>query len=233
MVAQDLLPAGVALVLGIGLGYGIAHLPPATEATRPVARPLARAASTPAAVRTLPPFHPSGNCTTDLAALTERSKSLEQQLAFQSFVLDSVRAQREGKPLQWTDSVPDRYRKEAVEKAVRDSLDQCHVDADFMGIDCSEPPCIAQIRPRAEDPQQAWLSSLMACAPWKDLYGEAASVMTDSLKCPDGSSQGLGLVSPDWTNPQGGQTDEVFLQNWTKRLHTRWSDIKGSLSCGS
>ncbi len=154
-----------------------------------------------------------------IAELEAEVRRLEDRLAAQADEAASdVLAWPEGRPPEFTpDGFPDRF--EGV-------LAACRPAVELVGIDCTEPPCIAKLRVA-----NGWHDQLIGrCAPWQDTYGATASLATFGVDCEAREPERIALLSPidrTWVDA----FDEAAAQTYDLRLDKRWEAIRAGWIC--
>lgn len=205
-----------ALAGGVALGILAAV---AFYETRPASDPppVAGAATTAA-----PQPRPSLPTRPDCDALRVQNQLLRGQLAME-------RAVNLGTPVPWPADTPFDYTPEGFQRRVAQAIEDCAPDVDIVGIDCAEPPCLAQLRTpdvpgeiTLFDEQGWWNRVAMTCPHWTDAYGEGGYLATHPVECEDGDIQQVTLLG--WATRDdvpGAPQDEDATANQERRLDLR------------
>lgn len=130
-----------------------------------------------------------------------------------------------GRTLAWSATVPQELWPDRFETAVSRSMSACTPDAELVGVDCREPPCIAKLRARSD----AAASDLVHCAPWEVPYGPTVHMLRATVPCPDGPDERALLVAPTPATLQRAIGEDHLAD----RLSYRWMDLLGEWSCRS
>jgi hypothetical protein len=207
------------LIGAFALGRSTAPPPPAPTPASVAATPTPIPKRTPtAAPAVAPPDEPPP------AAAAE--DALRAELAVARATIDSLRLSIEGSPLSWDDGPAEAFRAEAYEQTLAEALQACAPPAEFVQMDCDEPPCIAVLRVTGP----TWRNDLVnGCPTWSEAYGLKTAQSTGSVDC-DGVPQRFALLSPvdeEWLDGLGKDGRE----NRWRRLQHRWEQHQGDLPC--
>jgi hypothetical protein len=128
-----------------------------------------------------------------------------------------------GRTLAWSAAVPQELWPDRFEAAVSDAMASCTPDAELVGVDCREPPCIAKLRARAD----AAASDLVHCPPWEVPFGPTVHLLRVTVPCTDGPDERALLVAPSPATLQRAIGEDRL----TDRLSYRWMDLLGAWTC--
>ena len=159
----------------------------------------------------------------ELATAHARIAQLEQELY--------------GKPAAWPENTPDLADPENYARELERVLQECNVQVDVQGYDCTEPPCYAILRrtePAFSDSDD-WWSTLKDCDDWNATYSRSVGLTTDVVHCPDGSQEGFTMLTvsprdePNWL--MGKEPDRSVIENADKRRRARKKAAMESWRC--
>ncbi|MFZ5479352.1 MAG: hypothetical protein ACOZNI_21490 [Myxococcota bacterium] len=125
----------------------------------------------------------------------------------------------------WPTDTPKSHREE-FEGNLRKALADCEVDVDLVGVDCSEPPCMAIFRNAGDD---FWNDLINTCPGWVDRYGSSVSTNSGTVDCGDGRTEAVWRIGPGgWRapEPEGAPDRNVML-----RMQARWDDMEAGWTC--
>lgn len=127
-------------------------------------------------------------------------------------------------PIAWPASTPKRYTPEGFEQLLREAVETCEAPVEILAIDCSEPPCMATLRPL----DGGWHDLLInKCPAWRGPYGNSVTSSQRSVECGEGRSERGVILAPYWDAPR-----EADPENWSRRLDLRWGALWKGWSCG-
>ena len=159
----------------------------------------------------------------ELATARARIAQLEQEL--------------HGKPMAWPENTPDLADPENYARELERVLQECNVQVDVRGYDCTEPPCYAILR-RNElgfSESDDWWSTLKGCDDWNATYAPGVGITAASIDCPDGSQEGFAMLTvqprndPSWL--MGAEPDRSMTENAEKRRRARKQAAMESWRC--
>jgi len=159
----------------------------------------------------------------ELATARARIAQLEQELR--------------GKPTAWPDDTPDLADPRNYARELERVLQECNVQVDMQGYDCTEPPCYAILRRNelAFSESDDWWSTLKDCDEWNATYSKSVGLTTDVIHCPDGSQEGFTMLTvsprdePNWL--MGKEPDRSVIENADKRRRARKQIAMESWHC--
>lgn len=126
---------------------------------------------------------PSGCDPAELAALRQEIKAITEKYP----------AEKDGEPLSWPGHIPEQYRSDSFQALFAEALDQIEAPAELAGFDCSEPPCIAQLRPGQDRGVNLARSEV-----WRKNFGTATREVSVHVRCGDGRQELVQLAAPLW-----------------------------------
>jgi hypothetical protein len=171
-------------------------------------------------------------------ALQERMRQLELENRILQGLLEAQDAELRGTPVPWPDDLPEALTPAGFEQRIRDAVAECAPEIEVLGVECSEPPCLALLDTDgdslfSEGPN--WWSRLVNnCPAWVDDYGSTVASASDSVTCPDGTEVPMQLLGwsrhlIDDSHPQTPEEKE----NSGRRFQTRIAEIKAAWPCPS
>ena len=100
----------------------------------------------------------------------------ETKLALAEGILRAQEHDKVGDPVPFPDDLPEQFRPDAFEEAVRRALDKCAPAGGLAlhHVDCSEYPCMVFFRQDRGSYNHA-AESLGQCALWKEQFGPSAT----------------------------------------------------------
>jgi len=151
------------------------------------------------------------------AVLQTRSTELQGEIDTIEELARNYEEQLFGPPLAWPKRVPHELSSLGFRDQVEIALGECDPDVDLLGIDCSEPPCLALLRIRSED----WRAKLVTeCAPWSKPFGTQTSGISFSVTCADGSAERAEMIGAPLQKILGETADE-HAEAMSRRLQAR------------
>jgi len=139
----------------------------------------------------------------EIDTIEEQARTYEEQLF--------------GPALAWPKQVPHELSSSGFRDQVEIALGECDPDVDLLGIDCSEPPCLALLRIRSED----WRAKMVTeCAPWSEPFGTQTSGISFSVTCADGSGERAEMIGAPLRKVLGETADEQ-AEAMSRRLQAR------------
>ena len=142
-----------------------------------------------------------------------------------------------GKPTAWPDNTPSLADPENYARELERVLQECNVQMDVRGYDCTEPPCYAILR-RNElgfSESDDWWSTLKDCDDWNATYSPSVGITTAVIDCPDGRQEGFTMLTvqpkedPSWL--MGAKPDRSVTENAEKRRKARKQIAMESWRC--
>lgn len=130
-----------------------------------------------------------------------------------------------GEPLRWTARVPIELSPQRFEAVVAETVAACQPEAEVVGIDCHEPPCIVRLRSKGAAPE----ATIVRCEPWEIPYGPTVHLLRASVPCPDGPDERVVLLAPTPPPLQRALGEQPLAD----RLGYRWMGLLGSWTCAS
>ncbi len=152
------------------------------------------------------------------AELEEENARLRSQLQASERYMGDIADQIDGVAARWNDNVPPALGPQGFEAQVRKALQECGPDADLVGVDCDEPPCLAVFRAENDVLSQQLIGS---CPAWKDHFGTSVSSYSTNVDCGDGTTERINVAGPSitWDYVEEPQTEDPW--NGSKRLSAR------------
>ena len=116
-------------------------------------------------------------------------------------------------------------------------LEECNVQVDVQGYDCTKPPCYAILRrdELAFSESDDWWSTLKDCDEWNATYSQSVGITTDVITCPNGSKEGFTMLTvhpredPNWL--MGSKPDRSVIENADKRRRARKQSAMDGWQC--
>lgn len=165
-------------------------------------------------------------CERRAAALARDVKRLKEQVALQQRWADELALEAFGVPFQWTDRIPEKYTPKFFESVLEEAIKTCAQDIVVMNLDCSEPPCIAQLS-KLKSMSDHYIPN---CESWAKHYGAASSMSSSKVECGDGRSESVVQISPPMTELLeilGPKAND----NWQKRFKARHNALRDQWIC--
>lgn len=110
------------------------------------------------------------------------------------------------------------------ERRVREVFETCKVPATIVGVDCSEPPCLALVHPGAADYTGREVQGFNA---WREFFGASITTVSDRVSCGDNEVAFAALGAPR-TFEYVDEADEGDVWNGVKRLNLRTESWKAN-----
>ena len=82
----------------------------------------------------------------DLQKLRQDVEKLQAKADLMKNLSDGYRAAGEGTPAAWPEHIPVQFTPDHFQATFAQVLDELEMEAELLGFDCSEPPCIARLR---------------------------------------------------------------------------------------
>ncbi len=115
----------------------------------------------------------------------------------------------------------------------REVLDACWPDAEWLGMDCEEPPCIAAVR---IDSVEGYSKPILNCPQWQQAYG-FPDISATEYECPDGSSGYISTLLPAMSHlvddPFDTTTDESCMTREVREDGTVIMHLVQTAECDS
>ena len=151
------------------------------------------------------------------AVLLTRADELEGEIDTIEELARTYEEQLFGPALAWPKQVPHALSSSGFRDQVEIALGECDPDVDLIGIDCSEPPCLALLRIRSED----WRAQLVTqCARWSEPFGTQTSGISFAVTCADGSGEQAEMIGAPLQKVLGENADEQ-AEAMSRRLQAR------------
>ncbi len=151
------------------------------------------------------------------AILLARADELQAEIDANEELARTWEEQLFGPALAWPERVPHALSPSGFRDQVEVALGECDPDVDLIGIDCSEPPCLALLRIRSED----WRAQLVTeCARWSEPFGTQTSGISFSVTCADGSGERAEMIGAPLPKVLGETADEQ-AEAMSRRLEAR------------
>lgn len=161
----------------------------------------------------------------DLQILRDRVGEHENELRMARAAKELYEQQLFGDPIPWPETIPEAFQPGVFQRTMGDVMQDC--EAELVGFECDEPPCIAMLR--GDDPQ--YLGPLLErCPGWAEQFGERSSGLHTNIDCDDGRSERVYLVSPSPFGVLFADDDEVRT-NFGKRRRLRYQQIELDWEC--
>lgn len=158
----------------------------------------------------------------ELEEAKARIQQLETRLAFAKAIEQGYQGQLFGTKQTWPTDTPAHLSSAGFQDVLNRSLADCQVAADLVDFDCSEAPCIAQLRPR----QKGWIWDLIReCSAWGEHFKRVPLWIEFEAPCVGGQTEKVVLLSPSWTDFPGER--EAMI----KRLASRNRQIQDNWRC--
>jgi len=150
---------------------------------------------------------------------TGRVAELELQVRLLEEMLEAQQIEYEGVPVPWPDDLPEALKPDAFRSNLERAVAECAPDVELLGFDCSEPPCLAQLR----TPASGWWDRLVNdCPHFTDVYTSAVTTATSEVTCPDGGKERMRLLGWSWHVVQDTHPlDDEAKANHGKRFSAR------------
>lgn len=170
--------------------------------------------------------NPGADLVAERAELSRRIQSLEEQLRFQRWMMESLSRNLEGEAMPWPEEMPAAFKPQGFAEAMREVAEDCRLESEIISTDCSEPPCLVVARmPEGIDAYD----ELVACPSWTERYGRMISIATDSIDCPKDRTDRIVSIGPVW---EGWETyGPAVKDNLSRRFARRWREIRESWHC--
>jgi hypothetical protein len=163
----------------------------------------------------------------DVGALEDRAADLQREIDGLEQLARAYEEELYGAPCPWPDDLPAAVTPDGFRAQVRAAVDACGGEVDLVGFDCSEPPCLALLRPQ----EATWRDTLIHdCPQWHETYGKTTSGASFTVECEDGSEERVEMVGVPASDVLG---DDAVGEpgNLMKRLKARASDQELRWSC--
>lgn len=164
-----------------------------------------------------------------------RIAELEAESRLLHALLENQETETNGTPIPWTNDLTRDYLPAAFERNLREAVATCAPDVEIVGFECSEPPCLAMLRPSgpAYGDEPTWYDRLVNnCPAWVDHYTSSVSGANGSVECPGGTEEPYHLLGWSYTL---ADPDRVFTreeqENRGKRFQARLREIKDDWPC--
>ncbi len=240
-------PAAVIFVIGVIAGFIVGRMSapggcsdepvvataePDDDATAP--GPTSRAPTAEPAIRQ-PDATPRGTSASPATGPVPTSHAAEEDvvaaLTAEVELLRGIIAandeQQNGVPVAWTDNREPKFTEAGFSAALTAAIEDCKPPVALVGMDCSEPPCIALLRPEAGD----WHDALVnGCPGWRDAYGTTVSQSTGKVDCGDGREEQIALLSP-YDHEHRESLDKEDETNVRARTRHRWEQLRTDWEC--
>jgi len=158
--------------------------------------------------------------------LAQEIARLEGDLALQKLRKETLEHELYGEPLAWPEEIPERYEPDWFQENFRQAVAACAPDVEIVGFDCSEPPCLVQLR----GGDDGWWDRLInECPGWADLYGTRVGSASGSIECAGGGEERYRILGPGvagWLDD-----DPEAKENRRKRWAQRTEEIRYHWVC--
>ena len=182
-----------------------------------------------------------GGTATVRAAAPPAPAPPEPDLAAENAILRKRLADREaelrGTPIPWPTDLPEALTPAGFEARVREAVATCAPEVEVLGVECSEPPCLALLRaPRGRSPYgegRTWYDDLVNdCPAWTEAYTSSVGWASGPVECDDGTTDRYNVLgwssalAPDLFPPEA-------QENLGKRFSSRVDEIRRAWFCGN
>lgn len=150
----------------------------------------------------------------EVAQLRGELEELKKKQHFQELVMKGLdRRIDPTMPQPWPEAMPETHQSSGLSQVLGAVKEKCpQVAAAIDRTFCEEPPCIVALHDGSG-------AGLLDCAPWREAYGRASSLMSSSAPC-DGGAGSITLISPYWDGWEN--EDPAYQRVVFKRLQARW-----------
>lgn len=169
-----------------------------------------------------PPLHDQPGTDPRIAELELKVRLLEEMLQAQV-------VEYEGSAIPWPDDLPEDFEPDGFRRNLRLAVEECAPDVELVGFDCSEPPCLAQLRASDSD----WWDRLVnRCPHFTDHYGNAVASASGRAVCADGSTESMQLLGWSWSAVEETHPlDDEARINFGKRFQARIEENQRAWPC--
>lgn len=161
----------------------------------------------------------------------EELERLRAKVALQEYLLEGFEGEVYGELVAWPAATDENesFMPDSFQRNVNAAIEACSPPAELVGVDCSEPPCMALLRTAGD----RWYEALVnSCAAWSDRYGSAVTLATVEVTCGDGRTESVAMLSPYW-EAIVSPSDPTARENMRKRLRVRRAQVRAEWVCAA
>ena len=160
--------------------------------------------------------------------LERENQRLNTELAAAGHIMDTLELEAYGVAPAWPDDVPDVLGPAGFGDQVRKAVDECQPGVDLIGVDCSEPPCLAVLREVGD----GWWNQLVnTCPSWTEPYGSGTTMQSGKVDCGDGTTEGYVMLGSSRSSEFIDNPSPDDPRNGMKRMNARAETWRGSWDC--
>lgn len=168
-----------------------------------------------------------------LRAAPERRAELELEPARET--IRELERELYGEPLPWPDDLPPEHHPDFVRATMERAVRDCDVPARLLIVDCQEAPCYGVLEAEGEPGvfgEGGWYAALVDCPTWRDAWDGDVRLVTDEVRCPDGTTRSFAMISP-WVAlddaPDGSDEQRTARENAWRRQNARAANARPSV----
>ncbi len=150
----------------------------------------------------------------EFRSILKRIQQLQSKAVLLTQLTENYRVTNTGVVRTWTEDIPEQFHREQFQATFSQVLDELMANAELVGFDCFEPPCIAKLRVGANA-----RVSVVKSKTWLENFRTGPRESFLYIDCGDGREEVVQLVEPLWD-------PDHDLKKMTKEELSKWGKAK-------